>query len=406
MFRLLFLIALLQFHQPVFSTEDTVSQAVARYLTRIHKYMEDEDWINAKRELEVTARRYFKNEDSYERALINQLYGQFYALQRDYKNAIPWFEKAIARGRLPFAADLQVSYSLAQCYFQTGRYKDVIATLENYRDKASKRGQNMAPIQLMLLGIAYYQEQDTLNAYLNIAEANATATKLNEEWLQYEFALAVKLEKYDDAVRVGQFLIFVNPEKKSYWKQLSGVYYGSESEELSLAGLELAYENEVLDKEKDYIDLARYFMYKELPIKAVDVLNSGILIEKVKKTRKNYEFLADAYFLSKEKVQGIDALIKAESIESDANLSYKIARFAFENEDWSKSINYFKQAKDQGYEKYPGRLELLLGISYFEISQYQQALVYLNESLEIDQSTSAAEGWINYINDILGTQNT
>ena len=406
MFRLLFLIALLQFHQPVFSTEDTVSQAVARYLTRIHKYMEDEDWINAKRELEVTARRYFKNEDSYERALINQLYGQFYALQRDYKNAIPWFEKAIARGRLPFAADLQVSYSLAQCYFQTGRYKDVITTLENYRDKASKRGQNMAPIQLMLLGIAYYQEQDTLNAYLNIAEANATATKLNEEWLQYEFALAVKLEKYDDAVRVGQFLIFVNPEKKSYWKQLSGVYYGSESEELSLAGLELAYENEVLDKEKDYIDLARYFMYKELPIKAVDVLNNGISIEKVKKTRKNYEFLADAYFLSKEKVQGIDALIKAESIESDASLSYKIARFAFENEDWSKSINYFKQAKDQGYDKYPGRLELLLGISYFEISQYQQALVYLNESLEIDQSTSAAEGWINYINDILGTQNT
>ncbi len=372
MFRLLFLIALLQFHQPVFSTEDTVSQAVARYLTRIHKYMEDEDWINAKRELEVTARRYFKNEDSYERALINQLYGQFYALQRDYKNAIPWFEKAIAKGRLPFAADLQVSYSLAQCYFQTGRYKDVIATLENYRDKASKRGQK----------------------------------KLNEEWLQYEFALAVKLEKYDDAVRVGQFLIFVNPEKKSYWKQLSGVYYGSESEELSLAGLELAYENEVLDKEKDYIDLARYFMYKELPIKAVDVLNNGISVEKVKKTRKNYEFLADAYFLSKEKVQGIDALIKAESIESDANLSYKIARFAFENEDWSKSISYFKQAKDQGYDKYPGRLELLLGISYFEISQYQQALVYLNESLEIDQSTSAAEGWINYINDILGTQNT
>ena len=406
MFRLLFLIVLLQFHQPVFSTEDTVSQAVARYLTRIHKYMEDEDWINAKRELEVTARRYFKNEDSYERALINQLYGQFYALQRDYKNAIPWFEKAIAKGRLPFAADLQVSYSLAQCYFQTGRYKDVIATLENYRDKASKRGQNMAPIQLMLLGIAYYQEQDTLNAYLNIAEANATATKLNEEWLQYEFALAVKLEKYDDAVRVGQFLIFVNPEKKSYWKQLSGVYYGSESEELSLAGLELAYENEVLDKEKDYIDLARYFMYKELPIKAVDVLNSGISIEKVKKTRKNYEFLADAYFLSKEKVQGIEALIKAESIESDANLSYKIARFAFENEDWSKSINYFKQAKDQGYDKYPGRLELLLGISNIEISQYKQALVYLNESLEIDQSTSAAEGWINYINDILGTQNT
>lgn len=406
MFRLLLILSLLTFYQPSYAGEDTVNQAVARYLTRIHKYMEEEDWENAERELIQTARRYFKNEDSYERALINQLYGQFYALQRDYKSAIPWFEKALAKSRLPFAADLQVTYSLSQCYFQTGRYKDVIKTLENYRVKAAKRGQNMAPVQLMVLGIAYFQEADILNAYANISEANATATKLNEEWLQYEFALAVKLEKFDEAINVGQFLVFVNPEKKSYWKQLSGVYYGSESEELSLAGLELAYENDVLDKEKDYIDLARYFMYKELPIKAIDVLNDGINIKKVKQNRKNYEFLADAYFLSKDRVKGIDALIKAEAIEKDADLSYKIARFAFENEDWSKAITYFSQAKKQGYEKYPGRLELLLGISYFEISKYEEALSFLNESMEFDSSSSAAEGWINYIKDILGTQNS
>ena len=406
MFRLLLILSLLTFYQPSYAGEDTVNQAVARYLTRIHKYMEEEDWENAERELIQTARRYFKNEDSYERALINQLYGQFYALQRDYKSAIPWFEKALAKSRLPFAADLQVTYSLSQCYFQTGRYKDVIKTLENYRVKASKRGQNMAPVQLMVLGIAYFQEADILNAYTNISKANATATKLNEEWLQYEFALAVKLEKFDEAINVGQFLVFVNPEKKSYWKQLSGVYYGSESEELSLAGLELAYENDVLDKEKDYIDLARYFMYKELPIKAIDVLNDGINIKKVKQNRKNYEFLADAYFLSKDRVKGIDALIKAEAIEKDADLSYKIARFAFENEDWSKAITYFSQAKKQGYEKYPGRLELLLGISYFEISKYEEALSFLNESMEFDSSSSAAEGWINYIKDILGTQNS
>ena len=406
MFKLLLILSLLTFYQPSYAAEDTVNQAVARYLTRIHKYMEEEDWENAERELMQTARRYFKNEDSYERALINQLYGQFYALQRDYKSAIPWFEKALAKSRLPFAADLQVTYSLSQCYFQTGRYKDVIKTLENYRVKASKRGQNMAPVQLMVLGIAYFQEADILNAYTNISEANATATKLNEEWLQYEFALAVKLEKFDEAINVGQFLVFVNPEKKSYWKQLSGVYYGSESEELSLAGLELAYENDVLDKEKDYIDLARYFMYKELPIKAIDVLNDGINIKKVKQNRKNYEFLADAYFLAKDRVKGIDALIKAEALEKDADLSYKIARFAFENEDWSKAITYFSQAKKQGYEKYPGRLELLLGIYYFEISNYEEALASLNESLEFDTSNSAAEGWISYIKDILGTQNS
>ena len=80
MFKYIFLLLILSFYQPVFSTEDTISQSAARYLTRIHKYMEAEDWINAERELEQTARRYFKNEDSYERALINQLYGQFLSL--------------------------------------------------------------------------------------------------------------------------------------------------------------------------------------------------------------------------------------------------------------------------------------------------------------------------------------
>ena len=105
-------------------------------------------------------------------------------------------------------------------------------------------------------------------------------------------------------------------------------------------------------------------------------------------------------------MKGIDALIKAEALEKDADLSYKIARFAFENEDWPKAITYFSQAKIQGYEKYPGRLELLLGISYFEVSNYEEALVFLNESLEFDSSNSAAEGWISYIKDILGTQNS
>ena len=404
MYKILFLISLLYFPIDVYSKDETISQNTARVLNRIYKYMDEEDWENASRELEITAKRYYLNEKSYERALINQLYGQFYALQSDYENATPWFEKAIAKNMLPFAADLQVTYSLAQCYFQMGRFKDVIKTLESYKLKAATKGQNTAPIQLMVLGIAYFQENDLLNSYINIAQANATATKLNEEWLQYEFALAISLKKFDAAINVGQYLIFINPDKKSYWKQLSGVYYGSESEDLSLAGLELAFENNVLDKEKDYLDLARYFMYKELPIKAVAAINEGISKNLIIKNKKNYEFLADAYFLARDRVSGISSLVKAEKLGSDSNLSFKIARFAFENEDWNLAIEYFLLAQSQGWNKYPGRAELLLGITYFEISEYRKALNSLTDAMEYDDSKLAAEGWISYVKDILGDE--
>ena len=64
-------------------------------------------------------------------------------------------------------------------------------------------------------------------AYKYVSQGNSVSTNFNEDWLQYEFALAVKLQKYDEAVDIGQYLVFINPNKDNYWKQLSGVYYGS-----------------------------------------------------------------------------------------------------------------------------------------------------------------------------------
>ena len=93
--------------------------------------------------------------------------------------------------------------------------------------------------------------------------------------MQYEFGIAIKLEKFDAAIEVGQFLIFVNPDKNIYWKQLSGVYYGGNNEDESLAGLELAFEKGVMKKEIDYLNLTKYFLYKDLPTKAIKVLNHG-----------------------------------------------------------------------------------------------------------------------------------
>ena len=69
-----------------------------------------------------------------------------------------------------------------------------------------------------------------------------SSTTYKEDWLGYELSLAIQLEKYKRAVEVAQLLIFVNPDKKEYWKQLSGLYYTQDDDDVSLAGLELAYE--------------------------------------------------------------------------------------------------------------------------------------------------------------------
>ena len=65
--------------------------------------------------------------------------------------------------------------------------------------------------------------------------------------------MAIQLEKFNEAIETAQLLIFVNPDKKEYWKQLSGLYYTQDDDNESLAGLELAYEQNTLTKEKEYL---------------------------------------------------------------------------------------------------------------------------------------------------------
>ena len=400
-FKTLFLAVLLL---PInsFAADDSISQWTYQYLKRIHNYMEMDRFEDAGRELESLANKYYKNERSYERALINQLYGQFYLIQGDFSSAIPWLEKAVKHGALNLPGEIQTRSNLAAAYFQAAKYNKVIDTLLKTQELGMKRGIDLSGGNFVMLGMAYYQINNLENAYKYISKGNDVSSELNEDWLQYEFGLAIKLEKFDAAIEVGQFLIFVNPDKNTYWKQLSGVYYGGNNEDESLAGLELAFEKGVMKKEIDYLNLTKYFLYKDLPTKAIKVLNHGFNNEIIKVNKKNLDLLADSYFLSKDREKGINALIKSLEIETDPKTSYRIARFAFESENWNMAIKYFNKAKSEKWNEVPGRIDLLKGIAYYEIDQFNNALKHLNYAIKFEESKGAAEGWIQYINQSIG----
>ena len=384
------------------SSEDTISQWTYQYFKRIHNYMEMDRFDDAGRELASLANKYYKNERSYERALINQLYGQFYLIQGDFNSAIPWLEKAVKHGSINLPGEIQTRSNLAAAYFQAAEYQKVIKVLLKSRELGMKKGIDLSASNFVMLGMAYYQANEIIDAYKYISKGNDISNELNEDWLQYEFGLAVKLEKYNEAIDVGQYLIFVNPDKSSYWKQLSGVYYGGQNEDESLAGLELAFENGALTKEIDFLNLTKYFLYKDLPTKAIKVITNGIDSDKVKINKKNLDLLADSYFLSKDRAKGIETLIKSLQLEPDAKTSYRIGRFAFEEEDWDMAIEYFLKAQIEKWNDVPGRIDLLTGIAYFEKDQYDNALKHMNFAIKYEESKGAAEGWIQYINQSLG----
>ena len=383
------------------ASEDSISRFTADYLKRINDYISEDDFENAIRELTILSTRYYLNEQSYERSLINQLWGNVYAMQASYEKAIDSYEAALRFRRIPLITNLQVRTNLAQCYFQVKNFKKVIEVLLEYKNQAEKRGQEFSPKNRVMIGIAYYYEENFELAYQYISSANDMSIKYEEDWLRYELALAIKLDKINEAIETGQLLIYVNPEKKEYWQQLSGLYYTQNRDDESLAGIELAFDNNLLVESKEYVDLARYYLYKGLPQKAVKVINYGFNNDYLKLSDENYEILADSYFIARDRENGIKALQKSLSIKKDADIAFKIARFGFEDENWNLALKYFREAKELGWDKTPGRLELLMGITQYELGNLSVSIDLFKIALNEEDTKTSAEGWINFIEDLL-----
>lgn len=379
----------------------SINKFISDYLTRINNYILDDDYISAKKELDTLSFRYFKNEQSYERMLINQLLGNFYGTQELYEQAIESYEAALRYRKLCLISNLQVRGNLAQAYFITKNYDQVIRVLLKYEEIATQRGQEFSPIQKIMLGLSYNYNEEYQQAYEYIKSANDSSLSYNEDWLRYELSLAYKLEKFDEATDLAQLLIYLNPEKKEYWKQLSGLYFTQEDDDKSLAGLELAYDNNLLVKNNEYRDLARYFLYKNLPQKAVKALLDGFNNNYLDKTKENYELIADSYFLSRDRSQGIKYLQKSLEIDQDPNIAFKIARFAFEDEDWSLSLKFLNFAKEYGWNETKGRLELLSGISLYELGRLEESMLAFKEAYKSDETKVAAEGWISFVEEVV-----
>ena len=392
-----YLISLLIIFSSISYSEETISVWVRDYFERIHKSINEENYDKALQELQTANERYFRGGRTYEAALLYQLYGQFYALQNKYTEALPWFEKSLATEKLPRIGEQELRFQLAQTYFMVGKYQNVVPLLNDYIDIGTKYSYPISARINLLLSYSHGRMDEYEKAYFHITQANNKADKPQTDWIEYAFSLAMKLNNLDDAESLSTRLLFLKPEKKKYWNQASALYFAKDIEVDSLSALELAYENKVLDKEADYLLLAKYYLYQKSPIKSIAVLEDGIAKGLVKENEDNFKLLSSSYFYSRDLKNGIKVLVKAERISDDPDLSFRLGTYAFDSEDYKLAIKSFNEAKIKGWNDVPGRIELITGISYFELNDFKRANENLLIASNFSDTQDTAKGWISYI---------
>jgi len=61
------------------------------------------------------------------------------------------------------------------------------------------------------------------------------------------------------------------------------------------------------------------------------------------------------------------------------------------------AISSFNIAQKRGWDDIPGRIELIKGISYFELEEIDKAKENLVLATNYDDTKDTAEGWLSYI---------
>ena len=382
---------------PVYAKENdkpvTISPGLYKRLTKVEQLISTKSYQQAVQKLNAMLTNVDPN--SYEQATVLRSLSSVYALKGQYNKAADFLARAIALNVLPKNQHQQAILNLGQLYMAQDQYSKAVQTLEPWL------ALNPDPdIQIhVLLANAYAQLKQYRKALPHIKKAIAKSKKPEESWYQLNLALYFELENYSSAAGILKTLIRRYPDKKPYWNQLSSVYQQLKQYKKAVSIRHLAYKKGFIDTEKGVLELANLFLYIGSPYKAAKLLKDSFEYKKIRSTSKNWETLAHAWTMAKEFDNAIVALETASKLNDKGSLSQQLGQIYVEQEKWNLAIIALRKAINKGGLKNAGATYLLLGMSYYELDDSQQAKKHFLKAAQYTKNKKAAMQWLNYIND-------
>lgn len=334
--------------------------------------------------------------NSYELANLYNLYAFIYYSQERYDKALESYRQVIAQPDIPVALEVNTRYTVAQLYFVMENWKTGIEELNRWIQMVDNPGANA----YVLLAQGYYQLEDYDRSLSNVERAismhRQAGKQPQEQWLTLARFLHYEKGNIDKAIELLEELVTHFP-KKDYWVQLSYMYGEKKQDKKQLAALETVYIQGMLDNERELLNLAYLFLANDVPYSAAKVVDKAIKEKKVEDNSKNLELLANAWRAAQEIKRSIPVMEQAARKADDGDLYARLGNIYVDNEEFNKAIEAINQGFKKGGIKRPDTANLVLGMAYFNIEQYDRARRAFNEAMKDKRSQAYAEQWIQYM---------
>lgn len=350
-------------------------------------------------------------------ALTYQIHAQLFLAQENSKQALSYFNKALALDAMKAGQAVSLATNVAQLYLADSQVDEAITVLQGRIEAAEKEKVNSTnSMAFITLGSAFQLKQDFKNAIIWLRQGIERSKQPRENWLQMLMAAHYQIKQYPEAITVLNQLITMNETKEEYWLQQASLHQMLNKPKDALKVLQLANVRNILIKEDGLIILVQLLITEGVPERAGRILQDLIEKKKIEITEDNWKLLASAWLQSRERKQAIDAFIDAAEFslqtandslkESDlitgkqeaAKLYYRSAQLQFDESEFDAAASSFAKARELGLTGKKVGLSLLMqGNAYFELEEYQNAKVYFSKALEEPSSTNSAKAWLDYM---------
>ncbi len=362
---------------------------VYKVLTEAQELMEAKQNEQAKRILQNALNNGGLN--GHETALVQQLLGGLYANDGDFKRAAQYWEQAVNSQALPLGAEITLRGQLGQVYVALGQYRKAISYINQWIAEA----ESVPPDTYYLLALAHYNLKELDAALRNVLEAhNRSKPQVVEKYIDLASVLYLQRGRYRDARPFTELGVANFTSQKKWWSRLAAIYNELKLDKEYFAVLEMMYRQNMLDKSAQLENLASLYITNNTPYKAGRLLEKEIKAGRIKKTKDNWELLANAWSAAREWDKAVRPLQNAAALSKDGNLYIRLGQTYLNDDEWQKAESSINKGLQRGGLDNPGLAWLLLGITRYNQDKTDSALEAFAKSTDFEDTKINAKNWL------------
>lgn len=331
--------------------------------------------------------------NTFDRAFTDRFIGNLLATQNGQaKKSIEYLQKAVASKTLNDSEQVGTIKLIADLSLQEEQYDSAIKYYQEWLDVTCKEDFDV----YFRIANAYYQTQRYAEIIQPINKAIALAKKPNKTAYALKMTSYYNRKMYKETIEVQEETVRIFPDDKAQWTQLGFFYMLVEDHKKALSTFEMAYDQGYLTKPAEIKALSQLYSMNDIPIKSAQILEKHVKSGLVEKDERMLTSIASSYQQAREFKEAAVYYGQSALMASDPDLYQKQGMVYYALEKYSDAIVSLQKALDGGSDK-KGAIHLAMMQAYFDKGDFRSAYKHVLEAKKDKSTARNARSWEPYI---------